>query len=60
MDYIVLTQRPGYQSEAAWMNEAERSGFIEANKLRFLRPYQRRAVQAVQMAVKGWERPIPI
>ena len=53
MDYIVLTQRPGYQSEAAWINEAERSGFIEANKLRFLRPYQRRAVQAVQMAVKG-------
>ncbi|MES2219414.1 MAG: DEAD/DEAH box helicase family protein [Acidobacteriota bacterium] len=51
-DYIVLTQRPGYQSEAAWINEAERSGFIEANKLRFLRPYQRRAVQAVQAAVK--------
>jgi type I restriction enzyme, R subunit len=27
-DYIVLTQRPGYQSEAAWKNEAERPGFI--------------------------------
>jgi type I restriction enzyme R subunit len=52
-DYIVLTQRPGYQSEAAWTNETERSGFIEANKLRFLRPYQRRAVQAVQAAVRA-------
>lgn len=51
-DYIVLTQRPGYQSEAAWINDAERGSFIEANKLRFLRPYQRRAVQAVQAAVK--------
>jgi type I restriction enzyme R subunit len=52
-DYIVLTQRPGYQSEAAWTNEAERDGFVEANKLRFLRPYQRRAVQSVQAAVKA-------
>ena len=50
-DYIVLTQRPGYQSEAAWKNEAERPGFIEANKLRFLRPYQKKAVYALQAAV---------
>lgn len=52
-DYIVLTQRPGYQSEAAWTSVTERESFIEANKLRFLRPYQRRAVQAVQAAVKS-------
>jgi type I restriction enzyme R subunit len=51
-DYIVLTQRPGYQSEAAWKNEAERPGFIEANKLRFLRPYQKKAVYALQAAVQ--------
>jgi type I restriction enzyme R subunit len=51
-DYVVLTQRPSYQSEAAWTNETERGGFIEANKLRFLRPYQQRAVQSVQGAVK--------
>jgi type I restriction enzyme R subunit len=36
-DYIALTQRPGYQAEAAWTNEAERGGFIEASKLRFPR-----------------------
>jgi type I restriction enzyme R subunit len=52
-DYIALTQRPGYQLEAAWLNEAERPGFIEANKLRFLRPYQVNAVHAVQAAVKA-------
>src|SRR5208283_3103501 len=37
-EYIVLTQRPSYQSEAAWRNEAERPEYIRANKLRFLRP----------------------
>jgi len=50
-DYIVLTQRPTYRTEAAWMNEAERPGFIQANKLRFLRPYQLKAVHALQEAV---------
>lgn len=51
-DYIVLTQRPNYQSEAAWRNEAERPGYIQANKLRFLRPYQLQALHALQRAVK--------
>ncbi|MBI4384148.1 MAG: DEAD/DEAH box helicase family protein [Nitrospinae bacterium] len=51
-DYIVLTQRPNYQSEAAWRSEAERSGYIQANKLRFLRPYQLKAIHALQRAVK--------
>ena len=52
-DYIVRTQRPSYASEAAWRNEAERPGFIQAHKLRFLRPYQLRAVHALQRAVGG-------
>ncbi len=51
-DYIVLTQRPSYQSEAAWRNEAERPGYIQANKLRFLRPYQLKAIHALQRAVE--------
>ena len=51
-DYIVLTQRPNYASEAAWKNEAERPDFIKTNKLRFLRPYQRKVVHALQSAVK--------
>ena len=51
-DYIVLTQRPNYESEAAWKNENERSGYIQANKLRFLRPYQLKAIHALQRDVK--------
>lgn len=43
-DYIVLTQRPGYAAEAAWKNEVERNGFIDANSLRFLRLYQKKAI----------------
>jgi type I restriction enzyme R subunit len=50
-DYVVLTQRPGYASEAAWKNEAERPRFIEVNGLRFLRPYQRKAILCIQQAV---------
>jgi type I restriction enzyme R subunit len=51
-DYIVLTQRPSYASEAAWRNEAERPVYIQTNKLRFLRRYQLRAIHALQRAVK--------
>lgn len=51
-DYIVLTQRPGYAAEAAWKNEDERSDFINTNGLRFLRPYQLKAIYALQNAVK--------
>lgn len=51
-DYIVLTLRPNYQSEAAWINGAERPGFIQTNKLRFLRYYQKDAVTALQGAVR--------
>jgi type I restriction enzyme R subunit len=56
-DYVALTQRPNYGSEAAWKNEAERSRFIELNGLRFLRPYQMRAIGAIQQEVaKGSDR----
>ena len=51
-DYVVLTQRPNYASEAAWKNEAERPNFIRTNNLRFLRTYQLRAIQALQRSVK--------
>lgn len=51
-DYIALTQRPTYASEAGWINEAERPRYIDANKLRFLRPYQKKAIHKLQAAVK--------
>ncbi len=51
-DYIALTQRPNYAGDAGWLNEQDRPRYIETNKLRFLRPYQLRAVHAIQRAVK--------
>lgn len=50
-DYIVLTQRPTYARDAGWKNAAERPAYIQANKLRFLRPYQLQAIHALQRAV---------
>lgn len=56
-DYIALTQLPNYARRPEW-NDAERKvEFVEKNKLRFLRPYQIRAVEAIQDAVsKGKDR----
>lgn len=51
-DYIVFTQRPNYQAEAGWKNEGERPAYIQANKLRFLRPYQLNAIHSLQAALK--------
>lgn len=50
-DYVVLTQKPDYERDPAYQDETLRGQFIETNKLRFLRPYQVRAVQSVQKAV---------
>jgi type I restriction enzyme R subunit len=50
-DYIALTQMPNYAAEAGWNNPDERDAFILKNRLRFLRDYQKRAVQAIQDAV---------
>ncbi len=50
-DYVALTQRPNYASEAAWKNESERARFVEVNGLRFLRAYQKKAIVAIQQAI---------
>ncbi len=51
-DYIVLSQRPAYASEAAWRIAEERPEYIQLNKLRFLRSYQLKAIHALQRAVR--------
>lgn len=51
IDYIVRSQKPDYQHDPAWINEATRSEFLFNNKLRMLRPYQLKAIKAVQQAV---------
>ncbi len=51
-DYIVLTQKPGYKNDPSWVNRETQQQFIETHKLRFLRPYQIRAIQSVKNASK--------
>ncbi|MBO9461702.1 DEAD/DEAH box helicase family protein [Labrenzia sp. R5_0] len=48
LDYIAVTQMPGYANEAAWKDETERPAFIDKQKLRFLRAYQKRAIERIQ------------
>lgn len=52
-DYIVQTQLPGYDKVAGWLNTDERAAFIDKNKLRFLREYQKKALHAIQSAVES-------
>ncbi len=51
-DYIVKTQKPDYASDPRYIDESQRSAFIEENKLRFLRNYQVRAIERIQEEVK--------
>ncbi len=52
-DYIVLTQRPNLR-RGSWLEERSESapGYIQVNNFRFLRPYQLKAIHALQRAVK--------
>ena len=51
-DYIVLTQKPDYKNDPSYLSSTTQNQYIAVNKLRFLRPYQVRAIQAVQKSVK--------
>jgi type I restriction enzyme R subunit len=50
-DYVAVTQNPTYASDPRWTNEAERESFIKDTELKFLRPYQLRAIEKLQKAV---------
>lgn len=52
-DYIVLTQKPNYKTDAGWKNEEERPEYINSNKLRFLRDFQLRAIHALQRSAEA-------
>ena len=51
-DYIVITQNPNYRNDPRWNDPAQRDSFIKDADLKFLRPYQLRAVTALQDAVR--------
>lgn len=56
-DYIAITQYPNYAESPDWIGIDQSHDFIEKHELRFLRPYQLKAVHTIQEEVKnGTER----
>jgi type I restriction enzyme, R subunit len=51
-DFITRTQKFDYDKDPNWLNEKLRKDFVEHNNLKFLRPFQIKAVQAIQKTVK--------
>ena len=51
-DYVVVTQNPNYRNDPRWGDPADRETFIKDAELKFLRPYQLRAIEVLQDAVK--------
>ncbi len=51
-DYIVCTQNPYYDKDPRWEDPAARHEFIRDNDLKFLRPYQLRAIKALQESAR--------
>ncbi|OVE74576.1 restriction endonuclease subunit R [archaeon D22] len=56
-DYVAITQKPDYHKDPKWIDELTRSQFIHETGIRIFRPYQLRAIQALQESVeKGNQR----
>jgi len=56
-DYVALTQHPNYSDDPRWNDPAQCQAFLQETELKFLRPYQLRAIAALQDAVrKGQNR----
>ncbi len=56
-DYVAVVKMPDYQEKPDWQNTKTRISFEHQNKLKFLRPYQLKAIHAIQSAVrKGNDR----
>lgn len=51
-DYIAVTQNPNYRNDPRWSEPTQRESFVKDTELKFLRPYQMRAIAALQNAVK--------
>ena len=50
-DYIILTQMPDYATDPRWLAKDTKDSFITDNGLKFFRPYQLKAIKALQEAV---------
>src|SRR3990172_10963794 len=52
-DYVAATQNPNYRNDPRWDDAGQRDDFIKDAELKFLRPYQLRAVEALQDSVRN-------
>jgi len=52
-DYIAITQNPNYRNDPRWSDPAGQEAFIKDTNLKFLRPYQLRAIAALQDSVRN-------
>lgn len=52
-NYIALTQKPNFQDDPLYKNEQTREQYLIDNKLRILRPYQIKAIKALQESAKN-------
>lgn len=56
-DYVAITQDANYRNDPRWNDPAQRAAYVKDAELKFLRPYQLRAIAALQGAVsKGQTR----
>jgi type I restriction enzyme R subunit len=56
-DYIVLSQKADYKSDPRWIDKSQHQNLINAEALKFLRPYQLGAIKSLQEATaKGNDR----
>jgi len=51
-DYVALTQNPSYKNDPRWSDSKSKSDYIREADLKFLRPYQIKAINSIQKAVK--------
>lgn len=51
-DYVAVTQNPNYRNDPRWNDVEQRDAFIKDAELKFLHPYQLRAIAALQDAVR--------
>lgn len=52
-DYVVQTQMPGYDLDPRWKDATQRDAYCAQHNLTFLRPYQLRAICALQEAARN-------
>jgi type I restriction enzyme R subunit len=49
-NYIALSQKPDFEQDPDYVNEATRKSYIDSNKLKILRNYQVNAIRSIQSA----------